>query len=301
MATTNTRLFKDVQDLTINSLNVGGVDTIEVAQSYVDLIQHQDGAEGPRGLGKAGERVDIRFSGADIASDQSGTELIDAILGSTPATAIFYGQESGNTTYGKTTLGTANSKMVFHALTLRANRTDYSRLEALATMRMDQAEGLDDVCLYVDGEGAPTRNTPVRLWRPTTLTHAANPIHIVDFTMSIVGRLLIDYGDTDEGLAAVDVADWTISGTVTHRDSMHEGVETVDISTKLLKGAQNDMAVTLEGVAGGADKTITILQTEFTGRRRLSGSGYTDHVMDWRAQFDVAGTEKTLAQMVTVA
>lgn len=275
----NQRVFDEVEALTVNSTNVGGINSVSVEQSYMDNIQADGGGAGPDAYDEAGEKVTVSIASTDVL------QLIPLLI-STPATCLFYGHESGATTYTKATVGTAKSKLVCHTGRLGVTRTGHAAMNIDGTIRSDDAETFEDICTYLDGQSAPTLHYPGRIWKPTALAHGSiTVLHPVSLNVRITPRLLQRYGDTDVGLTALDVAGHDVSVDLTVHDSGVQGVTAYEVMTELIKQGTKDLTVDLEGVGATADQVLTLRNCRWRRRGKSTQRGDTSHslsgVLQW--------------------
>ena len=167
----NKRVFDEVEDASVNGVNLGGVSAISVGQSYMEELESDDGGDGPDDYSASGQRTDIDINSTDVL------QLI-ALLISTPAAAVFSGHESGTApgTYVKSTIGTGNSKIVCHTGQLTLSRGAYANMSVNGTVRTDGTEAFSAIAKHEVGVAAPTLQFPARLWKPTGMTHGAQAI-----------------------------------------------------------------------------------------------------------------------------
>lgn len=288
----NKRVFDDVEDVSVNGINLGGLSAIAIAQSYMDEVEADDGGQGPDEYSESGERTDIDINSSDVL------ELIPLLI-STPGTAEFSGHESGTApaTYVKSTIGTAASKIVCHTASLNVSRGAFATMSVQGTVRTDGVETFSAVAKHEVGQAAPTLQYPARLWKPTGMTHGAQTIlHPVDFSMAISPRrLLVLYDGDDVGVTVVDIPGWTITGGLTVHDSSKDGVNDWDVMTKLIAAGLADLTIAVEGVGSQGDMNLIVRNVKFRKRDKRSGRQVTQHALTWVAQFrDPGGTERTV-------
>jgi len=276
----NERVFDEVDALTVNSVEVGGINSIGITQGHIDTVESDDGNQGPAVRSRGGQKVDLSLVSTDVI------DLI-ALLISTPATAIFYGRESGAATYVKSTIGTATSKLVMHTGALRLSRGAYAQMTVDGTVRSDGADTFTEICKHEDGQSAPTLVFPARLWKPTALTHGTIAVlHPVDANIRITPVLRQDYGDGDAGLSAFDIAGWKVAVEATVRDSDAYLTNSYDICTQLLDQGTKDLVIALEGVGQQGNQELTLRNCAFESRRKAAGKDYTGHTLSGGLQFE---------------
>lgn len=288
----NIRVYDDVEDLTINSVNVGGVTSIAINQDYVDTARSETSgygsttaAQGPEAVGMSGERTTLSFATSDV------TQMVD-LLKSTPGEVSWHGHESGAATYGTTTIAPAapgNAAVLVHSASLSFSRGAYGVLSFDAIVRTDGAEGWSDYIKYVDAAVAPTLNPTARLWKPLTVTHTAVSItQIMSMDLTVTGRVLEDYSSDGVGVIA-DLAGWSsVTGNFVTREQDESAELGYDLGTKAMElafGATSSLAVSLEGVGESVAQTLTILNVHLTSRARTGGHDWTGNSYGFEAQW----------------
>lgn len=276
----NERVFDEVEGLQVNGITVGGLTSAGVTQGYMDQLEAENGGQGPDAYDEGGQRVDLSLTTTDVL------QLIPLLI-ATPATAFFYGHESGAATFTKATIGTANSKLRMHTASLRVSRGAYAQMTLDGTVAGNGTEEFEAICVYADGQSAPTLSYPLMIWKPTALAHGALSVyHPMDLSLRLTPRLLTRYGDTDVGLTALDVAGWNAAVEITVHDSGKYSTSSHEVCTQLLVAGIADLVVDLEGVGQTPDKVLTLRNCKFRQRRKNTQRGDTGHtvsgILQWR-------------------
>lgn len=281
----NQRIYDEVDGLkfTTSDIEVGGVTSIGTEQSFTHNVDSlSDGVQGPSDADEAGQRETFRIVTTDVMQG------IPILIG-THASMQFFGHESGvapPNNYGKVVLIVP----VPHALDFQAQRGQYATATIDGMCRFNLAASeFADVEGFTEHQAAPTLRHPLRLWQPKSVVHGSLlPSAVQSVAFSLAGRVLEDYGDTDKGMTAVDVAGFALGAvTLTIRDSGQQtGPPTHNMPTALLKNGVKDLVVSFEGVGDTPDAVLTLRNCKFRKSARAGGrdwSGYTlSGVMQWR-------------------
>jgi len=221
--------------------------------------------------------VDLSITTRDIL------KMIPVLI-ATPATALFYGRQSGVTgdNWTKATIGSGNSPLVMHAASLSLSRTAYGQVQLDGTVRSDGTEAQTALLAFLDAQAAPTETLPNYLWQIQSVSHdpGGTPltiVHPVDLTLRVTGILRTDYGDTDVGLSAVDIAGYRYALDLTVCDSGKDGANSWQTVSALIANGTKDLAITIQGVGQQATQTLTIRNVKFTGNTKTMGRDYTGH------------------------
>ncbi|KPL10733.1 hypothetical protein AMJ85_05285 [candidate division BRC1 bacterium SM23_51] len=269
----NTRHYEKVLGCVVNTVNVGELTSVTVVEDYLRKIQTvRDGLQGPGRHDQAGQMVRVTMVTTDIL------EMINVLI-STPGTMVFYGKESGKTTYAKETI----TAPLFHALTFNASKAGYAIVSLKAECQFANAtDTFDEIVVPLDGQTAPSRTAPERLWRPTTCVYGAlEPAHIESFSLTLPGVLLTD---DDGGYIGVAVLEKPGYGdptfTLVIRDSAKQVAGSYDIGTALMQAAAlESLVVGFEGVGSVEDQELTLRNAQFLTKQEAHGTDWTGHTL----------------------
>lgn len=280
----NTRVFDEIAavkaDDGASGIDVGGVSSIEVRQGYVHKTQSgRDGGQGSARRAQAGMTVTGTLASTDVL------QLVPLMI-TTLVKLDYYGRQSGAATWTKGTL----INPVFHAGRFNSSLANYATISADLTCRFaDGTKVFKDVAGFVDGQGAPTIVQPAPFWRPQSCTFGGlSPVHVQSLGFTIPGELLTDYGDTDKGLTAVDVAGWgdpTVE-LVTRDSSKQTGPPTHDMATALIESGIEDLVCTFDAVGSTDTKILTIRNVKFEEAAKTGGLDWTGHRLTGTVQWE---------------
>ena len=264
------RVYDEVAGLIVNSVSIGGVSRIETSQSHRNNVESKgDGDAGAAEVDQAGQIVDFSFATEDAL------KLID-LLNATPASAEWFGHESGAATYAKGSL----VNPVCHSGQFNAALGSYATIAVNGTCKFPNAAAtFDDVEGFLGGQSAPTQTYAGRQWQPGDAVHnTLTALHVQSLSFNISPReVLRDCDAGDMGMTAVDLAPWNVVGVeLAVRDTTQQtGPPTHDIGTALMKNGVQDLVVPLIGVGSTANKTLTLRNCRFRSKRRTGGNGWT--------------------------
>ena len=292
----NKRIFQ-VQGLVSNGVSIGGLASLDFDAAYKDVIQSTpDGAVGAEDVDRAGLRVAASLQCSDVAK-------MNAVLDSAPGSTSFSGKESGASTWHNYVV----QSILWSGMNLSMSKNADGGLGMDGVVRFaDGTKDLQDAITLAAAEATPpTLTYPARLYRPNTASFdpdgaadAIAPLHVESVNLTVNGNVLEDYGDTDIGQTAVDLAGWNpLQVTLVIRDASDPGAEAGDIASKIIAAARGALTVALLGRAGAADKTLTVNNLVFTGVRASHSADYTEFTLTgsagWRSNF-APGTVYTL-------
>lgn len=295
MAITNRRVFHEVLagDVWVgasNNFTLDGNTSISVTRGYVNqIVSEGDNLQGPAAVDQQGINVGATFVTGDVLNVEDFVNGPADGDGNEYNIINWYGKESGKTTYSKETL---NGFQVT-SFSLALSRGAYAMLTANGTCRgFDDGTpadiDFDDMHAVLDGQSVGTPAYAARLWKPTSMTYNSIPIsHLVDINISVTADVLIDYGDTDAVITAIDIVRWNVALTATIRDQQEYSTTEADIIFYMLSNPGKDLVVVLEGVGSIAlfTNTLTIGNVVWSDMGRAGSNDYTAGALSGICQF----------------
>lgn len=273
-------IFDEVEGLVVNSVNVGGITSIGTEQSHLHTVDSEgDGEDGPSDASEAGQQVTFNIVTSDVLQ---GIPLLIA----TPASAVWYGHEVGVATYGKGSL----VNPVCHALSFDSRLGGYAAITVQGDCQFPNAAATyDDVEGFVIGQPPPSLTHPSRQWQPHNAVHGSfTAYEIMGLTFGVRGKVRRHYRGNDKGVTTVAVAGYgLVEVTLTIRDTqVQAGPPSHDFGAALMNNGVQNLVVDFEGVGDTADKTLTLRNCKFRGKRKTAGRDWTGHtlngVLQWR-------------------
>lgn len=267
------------QAATVNTTGLGGTTDISVEIGYENVLQAQ--MDGLGGVAKP-DRI-TRANKGTIASEDVKKFL--TLLNSTASEMTWFGRESGVATFGKGTIddpkilgGSLNIAKSGAAVRYAGMVLNWEALHAAA-------DDFDDVFGHLDAQSAPPYVAAERLADPIGMVFgAATILHPSSLSISVqpVG-LLREFGDSDEGITAIDIPARAITGTIGFQDTTKQtGPPTHQLAMLLLKASRADLATTVRASAGVTNQLITLKNCDFTRYRgRVAVRGYWEHQLEY--------------------
>jgi hypothetical protein len=286
----NIRIFEEVEALVVNGEDIGGASAITLVQEYAEVVRDEASGEGTTGAAQGAEAVDRLGERTTLSAVSTDVTQLVPLLVAAPAAAVWLGHESGLATFGQTTVGGANSKVIIHAASLAFSRSAYGLMTFDAIVGTDGDESWSDYVNYLNTQAAPAANLPTRLWKPTTvMLNAVSIGHLMSMNLNLGGRLVQDWDGDSVGVVA-DFTGWsTVTGSLVTHEQDESAELTYDLATKALEvvfGVSTDtLAVTLDGAGNTADQILTLQNVKLLNRQRTAGRGYTENSFDFECQW----------------
>ncbi len=261
----NKRTFL-LQGVTLNGVAVGGAASVSFDPAYKDVIRSTpDNAQGIAEVARSGLRVPFTFDCSDVTK-------VNALLANPTGATTFHAKQAGTALWTKYTITAAALVATGMRLTLSKNADPKLTISGLVKFT-NTGDGLSNV--FVPDHtiaAAPTRTSPVRLYRPFTASFDPTgapppllPIHVENINLSLDAEVAEDYGDGDIAVTSVDVKTWnTLRVTMTFRGRSEAATATY-IAGAIADAVAGILTAILLDLSGGANQTLTVNNVLWTG------------------------------------
>ena len=272
----NKRTFL-LQGVTLNGVAVGGAASLSFDPAYKDVIRSTpDNAQGIAEVARSGLRVPFTFDCSDVTK-------VNQLLTASGATT-FHAKQAGTALWTKYTITAATLVPTEMRLTLSKTADPKLTISGLVKFT-NSTDGLSNVFIPDDTiPTAPTRTSPVRLYRPQSATFnpgvAISPIHVENINLSLDAEVAEDYGDADIAVISVDIKTWnTLRVSMAFRDAT-KVTGPFNIAAKLADAAVGILTATLLDLSGGATKVLTVNNLLWTGESHKEGGDFSEFTVN---------------------